>query len=86
VGSSHAETDCCIEYRKQAQKLRAQAVRIAPPRLARPNESATRRPYEAVASAVDIPIVVQDHPPIGGLYMSAVLLAALSADVPKASI
>ena len=35
---------------------------LAPPPLARPTDAALRRHYLAVASAVSIPVVVQDHP------------------------
>lgn len=83
VGASHAATDCCVAYSKQAQDLGARAVMVAPPKLARPNEAALRRHYLAVAEAVDIPVVVQDHPASSGVFMSVEFIAALAAEAPQ---
>lgn len=83
VGTSHAATDCCVAYSKQAQALGAKAVMVAPPKLARPNEAALRRHYLAVAEAIDIPVVVQDHPASSGVFMSVEFIAALAAEAPQ---
>ena len=40
---------------------------LAPPPLARPTDAALRRHYLAVASAIAIPVVVQDHPASSGV-------------------
>jgi len=84
VGSSHAATDCCVAYSKQAQALGAKALMVAPPKLSRPNDAALRRHYLAVAEAVDIPIVIQDHPASSGVLMSVEFIAAFAAEVPQA--
>ena len=38
--------------------------------------------YKALADAVDLPIVVQDYPPISGFAMEAALLARIAREVP----
>jgi 4-hydroxy-tetrahydrodipicolinate synthase len=40
--------------------------------------------YKALAEAVDLPIVVQDYPPITGFAMDAALLARIAREVPAA--
>lgn len=82
AGTSHAATDQCIALSRRAQQLGAQAIMVAPPKLARPNDAALRRHYLAVAEAVDLPIVVQDHPASSGVYMSVEFIAQLAAEVP----
>ncbi len=81
VGTTHAGTDGCIAFSRRAQALGAQAVMVAPPRLARGSDAALRAHYLAVAAAVDIPVVVQDFPPaVGGITMSPELIAGLAAE------
>ena len=55
---------------------------VSPPTLARPNEAAVRRHFEAVAAATSVPIVVQDFPPATGVYLSPGFIGALAADLP----
>lgn len=84
VGTTHAGTDGCIAYSRRAQELGAQAVMVAPPKLARTNDAALERHYLAVAAALDIPVVVQDFPPaVGGITMSVELIARLGAASPR---
>jgi 4-hydroxy-tetrahydrodipicolinate synthase len=42
------------------------------------------RHYAELASAVDLPIVVQDYPPVSGYALEPVLLARIARDVPPA--
>lgn len=86
VGTTHAGTDGCIALSRRAQDLGAQAVMVAPPKLARTNDAALERHYLAVAEAIDIPVVVQDFPPaVGGITMSVELIARLGAANPRLS-
>src|SRR5207237_6795694 len=43
------------------------------------------RHFAAVAAAVDIPIVVQDYPPISGFAMEPWLLVRIAKEVPAAN-
>jgi 4-hydroxy-tetrahydrodipicolinate synthase len=83
VGVSHAATDRAIAYAREASAAGAHSVMLAPPPLARPTDAALRRHYLAVAEAVDLPIVVQDHPASSGVQMSADFMVALAAEAPS---
>lgn len=77
VGVSHASTHRAIAFAREAEAAGAHSVMLAPPALARPTDAAIRRHYLAVAEAVSLPIVVQDHPASSGVPMSAELMVAL---------
>lgn len=83
VGTSHAATDRCIAYSKRAEALGAKAVMVAPPKLARSSDAALRQHYLAVAEAIDIPIVVQDHPASSGVEMSIQFIAGIASEAPQ---
>jgi 4-hydroxy-tetrahydrodipicolinate synthase len=74
----------CIEYTKRAKAAGAAAVMISPPRMPKINSDAVAKHFAEVASAVDIPIIVQDYPPISGYAMEASLVARIARDVPAA--
>jgi 4-hydroxy-tetrahydrodipicolinate synthase len=52
--------------------------------MAKLNSEAVAKHYAAVADAVDLPIIVQDYPPISGYAMEPALLARIARDVPAA--
>jgi len=83
VGVSHASTDRAIAYAHEAERAGAAAVMLAPPPLAKPNDAAVRRHYLAVAAAIGLPIVVQDHPASSGVRMSVELLLSLADEAPS---
>jgi 4-hydroxy-tetrahydrodipicolinate synthase len=74
----------CIEYTQRAKAAGAAAVMISPPRMSKINSDAVTKHFSEVASAVDLPIIVQDYPPISGYAMEASLLARIARDVPAA--
>ncbi len=74
----------CIDYTRRAKAAGASAVMISPPRMPKINSDAVARHFSDVAGAVDIPIIVQDYPPLSGYAMEASLLARLARDVPAA--
>ena len=59
---------------------------ISPPRLPKLNSDAVVGHFSAVAEAVDIPIVVQDYPPVSGFIMEPLLLARIARVVPAIAI
>jgi len=83
VGTTHTGTDGCVIYSKRAEELGAKAVMVAPPLLARSNEEAMRRHYLTVAEAIDIPIVVQDHPASSRVYMSVEFIVKLAEEAAQ---
>jgi 4-hydroxy-tetrahydrodipicolinate synthase len=74
----------CIEYTRRARAAGAAAVMISPPRMLKINSDGVAKHFAEVASAVDIPIIVQDYPPISGYAMEPALLARIARDVPAA--
>src|SRR4051812_41383778 len=82
AGVSHAATDRAVALAKEAQALGARSVMLAPPALAKPSDDAVRAHYLAVANALEIPIVVQDHPASSNVWMSTALLADLAGASP----
>lgn len=84
VGTSADGLRVCTELTRQAQAAGAQGVMISPPRLGRLNSDAVVRHYAGVAAEVDIPIVVQDYPPVSGFTMEPALLARIAREVPAA--
>jgi 4-hydroxy-tetrahydrodipicolinate synthase len=83
VGVSHASTDRAIAFAREAEAAGAHSVMLAPPPLARATDAALRRHYLAVASAVSLPVVVQDHPASSGVQMTSDFLLALAAEAPS---
>jgi 4-hydroxy-tetrahydrodipicolinate synthase len=84
VGASADGVRTCIEFTKEAKALGASAVMVSPPRMLKLNTESVVNHYKALAAAVDLPIVVQDYPPISGFAMEASLLARIAKEVPTA--
>jgi 4-hydroxy-tetrahydrodipicolinate synthase len=74
----------CIDYSRRAKSLGATAVMVSPPRMPKLNTESVLGHYKALAEAVDLPIVVQDYPPVTGFAMDAGLLARIAREVPAA--
>jgi 4-hydroxy-tetrahydrodipicolinate synthase len=83
VGVSHAATDRATAFAREAQAMGAHSVMLAPPALARPNDAAVLAHYLAVAGAIDLPVVVQDHPASSGVQMSVELLVTIAQRAPS---
>jgi 4-hydroxy-tetrahydrodipicolinate synthase len=84
AGTSAEGTRTCISYSRQAKALGAAAVMVSPPRMPKLNSAAVVNHYKALADAVDLPIVVQDYPPITGFAMEPALLARIAKEIPSA--
>lgn len=84
VGASADGVRTCIEYSREAKALGASAVMVSPPRMLKLNTESVVNHYRALAEAVDLPIVVQDYPPISGFAMEAGLLARIAKEIPAA--
>lgn len=85
VGTTAEGTHTCIESSKAALAAGASAVMVSPPRMPKLHSETVVRHYKALADAVDIPIVIQDYPPISGYTMESSLLVRITRDVPMAS-
>lgn len=84
AGTSADGLGTCIEHTRRAHAAGASAVMVSPPRMAKLNSESVVAHYKALASAVDIEIIVQDYPPISGFTMEPPLLARIAREVPRA--
>ena len=84
AGSSADGTRTCIEYSRTAVSAGASAVMVSPPRMPKLNSEAILRHYRTLAEAVDIPVVIQDYPPVSGFTMEPSLLVRIAREVPNA--
>jgi 4-hydroxy-tetrahydrodipicolinate synthase len=84
AGTTAEGLRACIDYTLRANAAGASAVMISPPRMSKINSDAVVKHFAEVAAAVDIPIIVQDYPPISGYAMEASLLARIAREVPAA--
>lgn len=84
VGTSADGVTTCIEYSRRAQAAGAAAVMVSPPRALKINSESVVGHYQSLAAAVDLPVVVQDYPPIQGFSIEAHLLARIVREVPAA--
>lgn len=84
AGASADGVRTCIDFSREARSLGASAVMVSPPRNPKLNSESVVNHYKALAEAVDLPIVVQDYPPISGFAMEAGLLARIAREVPAA--
>ncbi len=82
VGVTHPGTDGAVAFAREAQAMGAYSVMLAPPALAKPNDAAVLAHYRAVADAIELPIVVQDHPASSGVHMSVDLLVDIARHAP----
>jgi 4-hydroxy-tetrahydrodipicolinate synthase len=83
VGTSHNDTATCIQLSKDAFAAGAAAVMISPPRFDSPTDEKVIAFYEELGTAFDLPIVVQDFPPVNNVFMSAEVLATLAERIPN---
>jgi len=84
VGATAEGTALCIEHARIAGRAGAAAVMVSPPRMPKLASDAVVRHFAALAAAVDLPIVVQDYPPVSGYAMEPALLARIAREVPSA--
>lgn len=84
AGATAEGTRACIEFSRTAATLGANAVMVSPPRMPKLNSDTVVAHYKALAEAVDLPIVVQDYPPISGYAMEPALLARIAREIPQA--
>lgn len=84
VGTTADGLHTCLEFTRQARAAGAAAVMISPPRALKLNSASVRAHYATVAERVDVPIIVQDYPPVSGFAMEPALLAGIARDIPAA--
>ncbi len=84
AGATAEGLGLAIGYGKAAREAGAAAIMVSPPRMPKINSDAVVRHFAALAEAVEMPIVVQDYPPISGYTMEPWLLARIARETPLA--
>jgi 4-hydroxy-tetrahydrodipicolinate synthase len=84
VGATAGGLMTCIDHSKGAKSAGASAVLVSPPRMSKLSSEAVLRHYQCLSDAVDIPIVIQDYPPVSGFTMEPALLVRIARAVPNA--
>ena len=84
VGTTAEGLHTCLAFSRQATSAGASAVMISPPRAPKLNSASVRAHYAAIAEAVEVPLIIQDYPPVSGFAMEPALLASLARDIPSA--
>lgn len=85
VGITHNSTKVTRERALAAQKLGVAAVMVSPP----PGSAAgpvLKEHFKRVASDLEIPLIVQDHPTSSGVKMPAEFIASLFEFLPPGSV
>ncbi|MEO7189688.1 MAG: dihydrodipicolinate synthase family protein [Vicinamibacterales bacterium] len=84
AGTSADGVRTCVEFSREAFHLGANAIMISPPRAMKLSSESVVNHYKSVAEAIDLPIVVQDDPPMCGFSMEAGLLVRIAREIPAA--
>lgn len=78
VGASNAHTPNAVRYAREAERLGAQGLMIAPPYYYTPTDDEIFGYYRAISEAVSIPIMLYNNPFTTNVDMSAKLVARLT--------
>ncbi len=81
VGASRDGTEPAITACRAAQEAGAAGVMVAPPTFAQPGPALIEH-FRRIGEAIDIPIVLQDYPPVNGVTLSPRAMADLVEAVP----
>jgi 4-hydroxy-tetrahydrodipicolinate synthase len=74
----------CVEHSRQAIAAGATAVMVSPPRMTKLNSESVVTHFARLASAINVPIVIQDYPASSGFSMEPSLLVRIAREVPSA--
>jgi len=85
VGTADASTAVAVEQSVEARDLGADGLMIIPPYYYTPTDDEIHRYYEAITSAMELPIMLYNNPVTSNVDMSAELVARLAADFPTVS-
>jgi 4-hydroxy-tetrahydrodipicolinate synthase len=83
VGTSHSGTQATIYLSQMAEKLGASGVMVTPSREPVPNEQRIFEYFQHVGNAIQIPIVLQDHPASTQVHMSTALMLRMISEIPQ---
>lgn len=82
VGCSHTGTRAAIDLAREAAKLGAAAVMIAPSKQPTPNDEAVFEYYRRIGDSTPLQMVLQDHPASTEVFMPAALILRMLKEIP----
>ncbi len=82
IGTAQNGTDTTISFCREAQEYGAAGVMIAPPTFVNPGAGLTNH-FRRIGEAIDIPIILQDFPPVNGVTMTPRDMADLANTNPS---
>jgi 4-hydroxy-tetrahydrodipicolinate synthase len=83
VGVTAGSTHAAVAYAREAVAAGAHSLLLAAPPGSKSTDAGILRHYLTVAQAVDVPVVVQDHPNYTGVRMSVEPLKSIAAASPN---
>ncbi len=83
VGATHAHTPTAVRFAREAEKLGADGLMIAPPYYYTPTEDEIFAYYAAISESVSIPIMLYNNPYTTNVDMSAKLVARMTKSLPN---
>ena len=83
VGCSHTGTRAAMVLAREAERLGASAVMIAPTKQPAPNDDAVFEYYRRIADSTTLPVVLQDHPASTEVFMSAAFILRMVKEIPS---
>jgi 2-keto-3-deoxy-L-arabinonate dehydratase len=81
VSSGHSGTDAAVLLSREAEDLGADALMVLPPSYMKTDAEGLMHYFGAIASAVRIPVMVQDAPLMTQVPMPAGLLARMAREI-----
>ncbi|MCU6710503.1 dihydrodipicolinate synthase family protein [Paenibacillus sp. J5C_2022] len=79
-GSGHTGLEGAVQLSKWAQKAGADALMVLPPYMVKPDGKRMTEYFEAIARAVDIPIMLQDAPIASGVAIPVATMIKLAEE------
>ncbi len=80
AGTGSNDTRATIELSREAKQLGASGLLLIAPYYNKPDQEGLYRHFKAVADAVDLPIILYNHPPRTGVSLAAATLSRLARD------
>ena len=80
AGATHAHTPTAVRFAREAEKLGADGLMVAPPYYYTPTEDEIHAYYRAISEAVSIPIMLYNNPFTTNVDMPAKLVARMTRD------
>lgn len=78
VGTMNAYTPTAVSHSRQAEDLGADGLMVLPPYYYTPTDDEVERYYDAISTAVSLPIMLYNNPVTSNIDMSAELVSRLA--------